>query len=219
MRGLQLGSPEPARRPAVRQRRPLRPVRRSRRRLRPVLRGGRWLSDQQSAEPYRLAYVRVAGRHLGTGRAPHRRNVRLPHHGQHDRNGGHLGRRRGRHPPDRRAEVLRGNGRLLRPDELAGPRRHRQRPRWRQRSDLRYAWRRDSAPHRGGRQGLEPLLLNRDNLGGIGHELLKQSIATNQVKGAPAVVYHQDSDVRRVPHRRRKPESVARRARTATSSP
>jgi hypothetical protein len=30
-------------------------------------------------------------------------------------------------------------------------------------------------------------LLNRDNLGGIGHELLKQSVATGQVKGAPAV--------------------------------
>jgi hypothetical protein len=30
-------------------------------------------------------------------------------------------------------------------------------------------------------------LLNRDNLGGIGHELLKQSVATNQIKGAPAV--------------------------------
>jgi hypothetical protein len=30
-------------------------------------------------------------------------------------------------------------------------------------------------------------LLNRDNLGGIGHELLKQSVANNQLKGAPAV--------------------------------
>jgi hypothetical protein len=30
-------------------------------------------------------------------------------------------------------------------------------------------------------------LLNRDNLGGVGHELLKQEVATNQIKGAPAV--------------------------------
>jgi hypothetical protein len=30
-------------------------------------------------------------------------------------------------------------------------------------------------------------LLNRDNLGGIGHELLTQAVATSQIKGAPAV--------------------------------